>query len=423
MGSHDTKPTALGARRAVLAPLDSPVAALEVRTADLGRSQPPRWAWEHRIVLGYLNLVLGNEGIGKGTFAAWVIAQWTRGNLPGDLRGVPTAVGIIGDEDSFDGVWTPRLHAAGADLERVHIIERAAGDVVDVKADRAELSAAITAHGITVLYADQILDNLGSIDDWRNKQVRDALQPLRALARELDVAVIGSLHPNKRADSFRQLVSGSSAFNAVSRSSLLLAEHPDDESRRVLVRGKGNLAAAAPGIEFTIANHTFTANGHTFHVPKAQDFKTSELVVQDLVGDSTQRVEHSKVADAVDLLHALLPHDDEWHPARAIYEACAAEGIEEHTVKRAKRRLSLEHRRESGFKAGTEWRWPTRDVLSTSAQTARSVPSAPSSSCGSKHTQNTLNTQDTANASPELVLSANGRGPRNALTADIEDLA
>lgn len=41
---------------------------------------------------------------------------------------------------------------------------------------------------------------------------------------------LGSLHPNKKADTFRRMVAGSGAFNAMSRSSLLLAVHPEDET-------------------------------------------------------------------------------------------------------------------------------------------------------------------------------------------------
>ncbi len=109
---------------------------LTVRPADLGRSAPPRWAWQHRVVLGYLNLLLGNEGVGKGTLVAWLIARLTRGELPGDLRGRPVGVGVLGDEDSFDDVWTPRLHAAGADLTRVVQIERPDGGFVNIREDR-----------------------------------------------------------------------------------------------------------------------------------------------------------------------------------------------------------------------------------------------------------------------------------------------
>lgn len=55
--------------------------SLRVRGADLSRARPIRWAWERRLPLGYLALLLGAEGVGKGTVAAWLIARLTRGEL------------------------------------------------------------------------------------------------------------------------------------------------------------------------------------------------------------------------------------------------------------------------------------------------------------------------------------------------------
>jgi hypothetical protein len=221
---------------------------------------------------------------------------------------------------------------------------------------------------IRVLYFDQLLDNLGvGVDDWRNKAVRDALKPLRSVARELDVAALGCLHPNKRGATFRQLVSGAPAFNASSRSSLLVAEHPEDERRRVLVRGKGNLSIAPPALEFEIVSHRFEANGYEFNVPVARSFRQGDLTVDQLL-TSSDSAEHSKVANAAEIIAALLPRDGEWHLAKPIVEACAGEDIGEHTVKRAKTRLRLEHRRANAFPAPTEWRWsPTGDTVGTSA--------------------------------------------------------
>jgi hypothetical protein len=89
---------------------------LVVSRADLSKSKPPKFAWKWRIVLANLNLLIGTEGVGKGTLVAWMIAKWTCGELPGDLHGTPINVGVICDEDSWDDVWTPRLKAAGADL-------------------------------------------------------------------------------------------------------------------------------------------------------------------------------------------------------------------------------------------------------------------------------------------------------------------
>jgi hypothetical protein len=221
-----------------------------VRTADISRVKPIRWAWNGRLLLGYLNLLLGAEGVGKGTLTAWLIRQVTRGELPGDLYGKPSRVLILGDEDGFDSVWVPRLYAAGADLDLVDTLE---GEF-DLGMGAAPLRFLVNRHDYKLVFFDQLLDNLGvDVDDWRAKDIRERLRPLRRVARELDVLMLGALHPNKgQRSSFRDLVSGSHAFNALSRSSLLLAQHPDDEHRRVLVRGKGNLSAPPPSFEFTI---------------------------------------------------------------------------------------------------------------------------------------------------------------------------
>jgi hypothetical protein len=391
-----------------------------VVTADLARAQPPRWAWQHRIVLGYLNLLLGNEGVGKGTLVAWLIARLTRGDLPGDLRGHPTGVGILGDEDSFDGVWAPRLHAAGADLSRVKQIERPDGGFVNIREDRDKLTHVTKEHALGLLYFDQLLDNLGAgTDDWRQKAVRDALQPLRSLARELDIATLGSLHPNKRAERFRQLIAGAPAFNSVSRSSLLLAQHPEDEDLRVLVRGKGNLSQAPIAVEFQIGGHRFAANGHEFKVPLAQDFQVGELTIDDLVGNEATIKEHSKVGDAAEIIEALLPRDGNWHPAKLIYEACAGEDIDERTVKRAKQRHRIEHRRAQTFQAPTEWRWPTQDTHRTSDIGVPSVPLVPSAN-GRKplrgRSEDTQDTQDSQDERPQCVPS-----DEDALITDFEE--
>jgi len=385
---------------------------LTVRTASLDRSQPPRWAWLLWIVRGYLNLLLGNEGIGKGTVISWLIARLTRGELPGDLHGISAGVAVLGDEDSFDDVWTPRLHAAGANLDRVVQIERPDGGFVNVREDREKLAAVVQEHGIGLLYFDQLLDNLGvGVDDWRQKTVRDALQPLRALARELDIAALGCLHPNKRADSFRQLIAGAPAFNAVSRSSLLLAQHPDDEHRRVLVRGKGNLSQAPAAIEFEISAHRFSANGHDFNVPLAHNFAEGTLTVDDLIGDTTATTEHSKVGDACEIIEALLPRDGEWHAAKQIKDACLEEDLDDRTVKRAKAKLGLEHQRTQTFPAATQWRWPAgQDTVGPSDLTVPTVPTVPSTNGRDPlrgSSWDTQDTQDSQNKPPDCGPSGN----------------
>jgi AAA domain len=381
---------------------------LRVQTADLSKSRPPRWAWQDRLPIGALSLLIGVEGIGKSSLAAWIIARLTHGDLPGDLREQPVNVALIGDEDSFSHVWTPRLFAAGADLSRVKSLDRPEGGFIELKADRDRLAMALDLERIGFAFFDALIDNLGTgVNDWHGRDVREALQPVRAIGRELDIAVVGSMHPNKRGANFRELVAGSSAFNAVSRCSLLLAPHPEDEDRRVLCRGKGNLSAPPPAVEFAIEGARFEANGHVFSVPKATGFVAGDVTVDELIDKSGERtVEHSKVAEAAEIIEALLPRDGEWHPAGPIYEACEADDIEKHTVKRGTKRLALEHRRAPGvFQAPSEWRWPQGTPLGTSDNAVPSVPSVPSArpKTPNNYTQHTQNTQDGENDSPQCV--------------------
>jgi hypothetical protein len=218
---------------------------------------------------------------------------------------------------------------------------------------------------------------------------------------------VGSLHPNKRGSTFRDLVAGSSAFNAVSRSSLLLAEHPLDETRRVLLRGKGNLSAAPSAVEFAIEGAKFRANGYDFDVPRAAKFTTADVSLDELVDQGSEKTaERSKITEAVEVIEELLPRDGDWHSAASVYEACEAEDIGKDSVKRAKRRLGLEHRRASTFQAPSEWRWPQSAPHGASAQSAPSAPSAPCAETLNNYTQCTQSTQSSESTSAVCATSA-----------------
>ncbi|MCB8970366.1 MAG: AAA family ATPase [Solirubrobacterales bacterium] len=257
---------------------------LAVRPADLSAVRPTRWAWQGRLPIGSLSILLGAEGSGKGTLISWLIARLTCGELVGNLEGQPTRVLIVGDEDGFDSVVVPRLHAAGADLSRVFTISES-DDLIDLRADAGRLHELLGSEGFGFVYFDALLDTLGAdVDDWRSKHVRDAMRLLRRTARDLDICAVGALHPNKGTHTtFRGLLSGSHQFNALSRSSLLLAEHPDDSDRRLLVRGKGNLAKEPAGFEFSIASWADEINGYRFELPVVADEGDCDYGIADVL--------------------------------------------------------------------------------------------------------------------------------------------
>ncbi len=89
---------------------------------------------------------------GKGHLVAWILAQTTRGLLPGNLFGVPSRVALIGDEDSWENIWVPRLHVAGAEFKRVTYIASGKNGTLDVKADAEPMREFIKADNVRVLY-------------------------------------------------------------------------------------------------------------------------------------------------------------------------------------------------------------------------------------------------------------------------------
>lgn len=263
------------------------VAGLRTRGIQLERVRPFRWLWARRVPIGMLSLIVGEESIGKGTLAAWMIARATLGELDGDLHEEPTRVLIVGDEDAFDQVWVPRLYAAGADLDMLRTLED--GEFIDDFASASvQLTRTIEEQKIGLVLLDALIDHIpgGHAGEavYNPKNVRMALQPLRRVAAATETATLGLLHPVKgNPSTFRQLMAGSHQFNAVSRSSLWLAPDPEDEKRRVLVRGKGNHSGEPRSVEFGIAAEVVELNGHTFEVPKVVDVVEGERTIADLL--------------------------------------------------------------------------------------------------------------------------------------------
>lgn len=336
---------------------------IRYREARLEDARPFRWAWEQRILIDYLNLLVGEEGIGKGNLIAWMLAQITVGKLPGSLYGQRNNVAIVGDEDSFDHIWVPRLHVAGAKLRpNVIKIESGANGVLDVKEDAERLREFVKRRNIKVVYFDQLLDNLGYTDSWKDKQVRDALAPLQAVARETHIAVLAAMHPNKRGGSFRDRVSGTPAFNAVSRSSLLVVPHPYDEDRRVAVRPKGNYAAEPPGFEFRIVQTTIDIPPSrerrspppvvTSQIVEQQDGTISASDVLDVKAD--RRREDSQVGIARAALVALFA-DGKPRRVSDVQSELAPLGLPDRRISDAAREIGLNKRQEKGDYPAVWW--------------------------------------------------------------------
>jgi AAA domain len=397
-------------------PADVSTEPLRVRGVDLGRVRPFRWAWRGRLLLGYLNLLVGDEGVGKGTFLAWLVARLTRGELPGDLVGKAARVLIVGDEDGFDNVTVPRLIAAGADVEHVLDLPTADGGALDITREADKLADLLRRAEIDVVVFDQLLDNLGDTDAWKGREVRAALAPARRVAAELDVALVATLHTNKSsATTFRQRVADSAAFNALSRSSLLLAEHPDDEHRRLLIRGKGNYAAPPPALAFSLTSGPLEIGGHVHEPTRIVDLAECDITLAEVLGKPASGTV-SKAQQARDLIAEALD-DGRWHDAAPLRAQLAETGISDSGIRRAANDLGVERRRTGGFPSRNEWRL-ARGV----SPTGPTAPTAPTAASGRRSSgfSGRSGTRPAREAGEVIPLPL-PRGARSAIGADCDD--
>src|SRR5262249_3258373 len=83
-----------------------------------------RWLWCDHIPVGDVTVCAGMPAKGKSTAAIDVVARLTTGkDFPGSVKQVEACdVAILASEDNPKTTTVPRLRAAAADVNRVHLI-------------------------------------------------------------------------------------------------------------------------------------------------------------------------------------------------------------------------------------------------------------------------------------------------------------
>jgi putative DNA primase/helicase len=305
----------------------------------------PVWLWEPWLTAGALHLLVGRQGGGKSTFAAWLTAQVTTSRpYPDDptLRD-PSKVATLSLEESADRL-VARLSAADANLSRVDVLS----DVEDrndegelyrrpwrLPKDCGVLEAFISDEGIRLL----IVDGLGySItgDSHNYAVIGSALSSLAKVAERTGCAVLGLTHPPKGGADPVTAAIGSTAWTAIPRVVWVLGFDPDDESRahRVCRVSKTNYREPATGIGFAIADDKEFECG--FVTGLGRSTVSAELLVAaaQTEGEKTDREE------ARDLLRSVLA--DGPVDTNEVLSVTRSAGISDRTVTRARRDLGVQ---------------------------------------------------------------------------------
>lgn len=308
-----------------------------------------RWLWPKRIPLGKITVLDGDPGLGKSTLTLDLAARVSTGSpLPDrvalDHRG---AVLIVSAEDGIGDTIRPRLAAAGADLERITVLDsiqvpKRDGTVEErplvLPVDLDHLEEAITTTGAVLVILDPLSAFLGGeVDSYKDQHVRRALMPLARLAERTGVAILIVRHLSKSGGPNALYRGGGSiAIIGAARAGLLVAPDPGDPTRRILASTKSNLAPMTDALAYRVVSDDLhdcgriAWEGPTKH--RADDLLAAPAPPDDL--DET-----SALAAAVAFLEEVLAEGDLW--TGEVKEEAKAAGVAWRTVERAKARLGV----------------------------------------------------------------------------------
>ncbi len=308
------------------------------------------WAWQGRFPLRAVSLLVGVPGLGKSTLQALLAAHLSRGAAEGDLQGEPVTVLMANAEDSPSTTIRPRLEVAGADLHRVifvHLEIDGVSGTMTLPDDVERLREAMRRSGARVLMVDPVMAYMsGSTDSHKDQHVRRVLAPLAQLADELDVAVVGVMHLNKRESADRLArVSGSTGFTAAARSVVAFGRDPHDEERergslRIIAHAKCNVGPEMPSLACHIEGDTIEQNGHTISTSRLLLDGESDVSPNDLLAVPASKEERSEVDEACDFLLGALAAGE--RPVADLLREAQREGIAKRTLYRAREALRLE---------------------------------------------------------------------------------
>jgi putative DNA primase/helicase len=324
------------------------------------------WLWPGRFARGKFGLIAGLPDMGKGQIAAFIAAAVTANvDLPCD-EGNATQGNVIwfNAEDGARDTVLPRLVAAGADADRVHFVDSVliAGEekhfslVTDLHLLR---KAIIRIGNVTLVIIDPVSAYLGvgKVDSRSATDVRGTLTPLKVMAEELHVAVIGIAHFNKKDDIKSALlrVSDSIAYVAAARHVYAVLDDPEDKDNKLFVKAKNNLAKDTRALRYGMGVKTvghdsklgvdITAPFIVWH-PQHVEITANEAM-QAAGGHTAKREAREFLLERLET--GPVNSDD-------LVEEAKQEGISKRTLDRAKKELGIKSRKQRGSTGGG-WFW------------------------------------------------------------------
>ena len=296
-----------------------------IRMSDVELT-PVEWLWKPYLPFGKLSVLQGNPGEGKTYFAMHLAAACTNGKLlPNMERMEPFNVIYQTAEDGLGDTVKPRLIEAGADLDRVLVID---DSEVQLTLSDERIEKAIIENNARLVIIDPIQAYLGAdVDMNRANEVRPIFMRLGQVAQRTGCAILLIGHLNKAAGmQSLQRGLGSIDIAAAVRSVMFIGKLKHDPTMRILTHEKSSLAPPGASLAFSLGDEG------GFRWVGEYDITADEM----LSGIEPQR--ETKTLQAKDLICTLLAGGKQVF-SEDIDKAALERGIPGRTVRDAKREL------------------------------------------------------------------------------------
>jgi predicted ATP-dependent serine protease len=302
------------------------------------QTQEIEWLWYPFIPYGKLTIIQGDPGDGKTTMVLNLAAKLSKGEQMDEGMDItePTTVIYQTAEDGLADTVKPRLELAGADCERIVVIDESDKSLSMVD---ERLEEAIQKTKAKLLILDPIQAYLGGgMDMNRANEARDMTKKLGALAEKYKCAIVLIGHMNKASGNkaaYRGM--GSIDFFAVARSVLLVGRVEGEPELRAVVQIKNNLAAFGHPKAFALSEDGFRWMG---------DY---EITADEVLGGIAPKA--NKMEQAKRMLRELAETTNAVQSSE-VFEMADEQGISKRTMENAKKELGIRAK-----KINNSWYW------------------------------------------------------------------
>jgi archaellum biogenesis ATPase FlaH len=310
---------------------------------DQVKDETIQWLFPNQIPLGSVTVLDGSKAEGKSTLTYDLAARLTAGKPMPFCDGVPISGGaiLLQAEDDLGATVKKSILAAGGVLDCIRVFSKRDTFHLDDPKDLKLIQAAAKEIDAKLLVADPCTEFFSkSLKD--EKTIRQSFRLLRALAADLNMAVVLVRHFTKNGSNALYRGLGGVAVMNAARAALVVSHDPasDDPYQHVLAFNAGNLPRTR---DVSLVYRTLNRENAIV----VEWLGESKYSADDLLAASHNADAHSQLQEACYVLYSILFSKGIPIPATEVSEAAGDALVSIGTLKRAKRLLKVRSRRTS----------------------------------------------------------------------------